>query len=281
MNNFKKYITLITFLSCIFILINCTKKEESPSVKTAINRIVSLSPSITRQIVDLEAEKLLVGVTSYHPPLKSKIEIIGTLIKPDLEKILMLSPDIILYSVEDRTTQNIERLSGLGIKKFMFKWNTGFDAICENYLALAKILDKSELAEKKLERYRQLLEQEKLAAENKKIAFFVSNIPLMTVSGSSHIGRIINDAGGINVFNDLKKPYSIISIESVISRDPDIIISMLPNAKKFFKNLLKDFKWINAVKNDSIYFISPENVAHFTPGDYVKSVRIISGILKK
>lgn len=37
-------------------------------VRGDLRRVVSLSPSVTRQMVDLGAEDLLAGVTSYHPP---------------------------------------------------------------------------------------------------------------------------------------------------------------------------------------------------------------------
>ena len=80
--------TLIPLISIV--LFFPAGKTESITTGRQIKRIVSLSPAITRQIIDLESEHLLAGVTSYHPPLTREVDIVGTLVQPNIEKIVLL-----------------------------------------------------------------------------------------------------------------------------------------------------------------------------------------------
>jgi ABC-type hemin transport system substrate-binding protein len=68
-----KKVYVSTVLAALFFFSLCSgEKKEGVPVMAPPERVVSLSPSITRQIIDLGGENILVGVTSYHPPLKKK-----------------------------------------------------------------------------------------------------------------------------------------------------------------------------------------------------------------
>jgi ABC-type Fe3+-hydroxamate transport system substrate-binding protein len=247
--------------------------------KREIKRVVSLSPAITREMIDLDSEDLLVGVTSYHPPLKKKIEIVGSLIQPSIEAIISLKPDIILFSMEDNPIQSIERFDATGIATHIFGRNGNFEEICTNYLSLAEILGKKRLATTKIEHYRRSLKR--VEGREYTIAVFISHNPLITASGNSYVGRVIEDAGGINCFDELDVPYPIISTEFITVKNPDIIISIIEGTENFFKNKLKNFQFIGAIKDNNIYSISPDRIAFYTPRDYVASVKEVSEIIRR
>jgi len=266
----------------ILFLLSC--RGEAPlshheDVKSS--RIVSLSPSITAQILDLDGAHLLVGVTTYSPPLPHKVEIVGSLTNPNVEKIILLKPDAVLYSIEDAAVQRTEQLTAMGIKLFTFKRNSDYAAICYNYRKLAEIIGQEELAEKKLADYNRKLKEIKTKAAGNRIkpsaAFFVSQEPLITVSRLSFISGIIDDAGGRNVYHDLEKAYPLVSAESLIILKPDIIISMMPDGEKFFTSLLSGYNRKDKDLPVKIYSINPDNVALYTPGNYVSSVEEIWG----
>ncbi len=268
----------------ILLLLSC--RGEAPlshheNVKSS--RIVSLSPSITAQILDLDGAHLLVGVTTYSPPLPHKVEIVGSLTNPNVEKIILLKPDAVLYSVEDAAVQRTEQLTAMGIKLFSFRRNSDYKTICDNYRSLARIIGREELAEKKLAAYNRKLEEIKIKAAGNRIkptaAFFVSQEPLITVSRLSFISGIIDDAGGINVYHDLEKAYPIVSAESLIILKPEIILSMMPDGEKFFSSLLAGYSSIYKDFSGKVYPINPDNAALYTPGNYVSSVEEIWGII--
>jgi ABC-type Fe3+-hydroxamate transport system substrate-binding protein len=268
-----------------FLFLSCGNAENTTKINGIYNRIVSLSPSITRQIIDLKADGDLVGVTKFHPKLKRKIEIIGTIVTINYEKIISLKPDIILLSDEDNSVQNIERLKSIGIKIYSFKKNKDYKSICKNYIILGEILNKKDYTLKKIENYNKKLERVKKKIRSKKenprkIAFFLSHRPLITVSGRSFIGSMIVDSGARNVFNDLKQSFPIISLESIIIREPDLIISTMKKPEVFFNDILGKFIKIPAIKNNKIFYMTDKNILYYTPKDYIKGIELLFNIIE-
>ena len=111
------------------------------------------------------------------------------------------------------------------------------------------------------------------------MVFLVSADPIVTVSYSSYINQIIEDAGGINIYKDLKRPYPVISIESLIKRNPDIIISMTDVAKSQFKEKLASMGPHGHTLIKRIIRVSPDYISSYTPADYIKAVEKISAII--
>ena len=291
LNKFKIIFEKIRSNSVPFLILICLsvflflKDEDAETSKTAgkVKRVISLSPAITRQITDLESEHLLVGVTSYHPPLTRKIKIVGTLVRPNIEEIVILKPDIVFVSEEDNGVQFIEMLNATDIAVYTFGRNHSFDSICKNYLKLASILQKSKLAEKKLQYYKKSLNSEPVTWEKPFVALFVSGKPLVGVSNVTYIGKIIKDAGGINSLRLLGAPYPKLSLEHLVNLNPDIVISILYHTgtnSDSLKKSLTDFPKLKVMKRDSIYSLKADNICLYTPGDYVKSVKQVSHIIK-
>lgn len=274
--------TLIPLMSIV--LFFPAEKTESITTGRQIKRIVSLSPAITRQIADLESEHLLAGVTSYHPPLSRKVDIVGTLVQPNIEKIVLLRPDIVFFSEEDNKVQFTEMFTATKIPTRVFGRNDSFKTICAHYLELAEILGKKELAIRKLEGYRKILESSRQSSRKMRLALFVSNEPLLGVSDMSYIGKMIRDAGGINTLRALDQPYPTLSLEHLVKLNPDIIISIMYHDDSYripFSEILKDFPELTAMKNDSMYSIPLDSVCYYTPGDYVLACRQISQIINR
>lgn len=283
MNVFKRFKTfnpLLLFIAIIFFMIY--NRHERVSVATGeIRKVVSLSPAITREIIDLESEYLLVGVTEYHPPLSRKIDIVGNLIQPNIEKIISLNPDIVMLSNEDNPIQSVERLDATGIRTHSFGRNEDFEEICSNYLKLATLIGKRELARSKLTEYRNTLRAIRHNETRLSIALFIDHSSLIAASGNSYVGKIIKDAGGSNCLEGFEVPYPIVSEEFIVTCNPDIIISIREGSENYFKRIFSDFPFITAIKNDTIYSIRPDRVAFYTPGDYVSSVQEIAEIIRK
>lgn len=276
------FLIIPVFISVL--LIPLDEKGGNDSDAGPIKRIVSLSPAITRQLIDLDAEDLLIGVTSYHPPLSRKIEIVGTLIQPNIEKIVILKPHIVLISGEDVGVQFLEMLNATNIRTHTFGMNYNYDVICDNYLQLARLINKSGLAKNKIKKYRKSLRSAISESDKMSIALFVSSKPIMGVSNVSYIGKIIGDAGGVNCLRLLKRPYPTLSLEHLIILDPDIIISVLYHDGKTgdsFKKMLNNFSDLTTVKRQSFYTIPEEFICYYTPGDYVKAVNQVCEIITK
>lgn len=256
----------------------CTDRTPDNEKITA-GRIISLSPSVTGQIIDLGAEESLVGVTPYHPPLKKDVPVVGTYINPSIEKIVALKPDIILMSEDDADIQQNSFFKKFGLRYFMFGRNSGFDDICSNYIRLAEITGKKRYGEEKIAYYRKRLNSVRAKSLNTRVVFLVSVRPLITVSGSSHISNIIGDAGGTNVFKNLKNPYPILTLESLITADPDVVIIMNPGEDVYLYDRLRNFTGIGFIKRKNIFVAGDSTIPYYSPKEYVLSVEKISEIL--
>jgi ABC-type Fe3+-hydroxamate transport system substrate-binding protein len=238
---------------------------------------------VTRQIIDLEAEDNLVGVTPYCPSSKKNIAIVGTYINPSIETIISLKPDIVFMSEEDRDIQRDNFFKKFGLKYYKFGRNDRFETICSNYKKLSEMIGKRDYAEKKIDSYVNRLNRIKGSGESMcsplKVVFLVSVKPLITVSGLSYISDIIHKSGGINIFKDLKSPYPILTLEALIIKQPDIVIVMNHGDELYLSNKLKNFQNIDFVNKKNIFALGDENIPYYTPKDFVISVEKIYKIL--
>jgi len=276
-------------LSLLILFPACAQEKKIAPAERPIARIISLSPSITREIVDLGAEKLLVGVTSYDDYRIRGREVVGTLIQPHIEKIILLKPDLVLFSAEDGLVQNADRLTDAGVAFHRFARNKNFDDIVKNYLILADILGAEETARKKIRQYREMHDRvsgalpSDVALRRPRAAFLLSCSPLIVVSNDSFIGQIIRDAGGACPFGGGGGPHPLISIETLVESDPDLIISMSggEDTGDFFRRLAADFGELKAVRNGNIFTVADTSLPYYTPADYVKSLGRIADMIRK
>lgn len=82
-------------------------------------RVVSLVPSMTGSMLDLQLGEHLVGVTDYCLPQETGFERlarVGGTRSPDTAKILALKPDLVLANQEENTRQTVEELEAHGIR---------------------------------------------------------------------------------------------------------------------------------------------------------------------
>ncbi len=268
-----------SILACLLVYAGCGKKESPPEKNWNIpRRIVSLSPSITKMIIELKGEKSLVGVTSYHPPLKKPVPVIGTLVNPVVEKIIQMKPDAVFLSREDGATQKTDLLRATGLRVIELERHRNFNDIKNNYLLLGAILGQERLASRNMADYEKKLADTFISDGNKKsVIFLISTRPVVTISRGSFIHAIISDAGGANVFENLASAYPVITFEAIVQANPEVIIVMTRGGKEEISARLKTFP-LRVNKKRNIFEILPDSVAYYTPSDYLKAVEEIRGI---
>ena len=90
--------TLSLLVALLLGVLGGCDRSEGP-VSTAASqgpRIVSLSPALTQALIDFECEEHLVGCTPYAPPGVENVPVVGDLLAPDLERLLVVSPTLLL-----------------------------------------------------------------------------------------------------------------------------------------------------------------------------------------
>ena len=139
MNIAIKKLRQLYIIVILFILTAIVCAEES-------KRIISLAPSITESLYELGLEQSVKGITIYCPKGAIKKEVIGTLLEPDMEKIILLNPDLIIATKEGNNKAIVEKLERLGFDVYVVESSENFNEICENYYRLAKKLDRTKEA---------------------------------------------------------------------------------------------------------------------------------------
>ena len=113
---------LFTFVAALFFAISGWAQPK---------RIVSTFPSATETLFALGVGEWVIGVSTYcrYPPVVLSLPRIGTYIKPDVEKMATLRPDLVI--VQRTAGGFVERLAALGIRSTQVT----FGSLSEVYLS--------------------------------------------------------------------------------------------------------------------------------------------------
>ncbi|MEM4311194.1 MAG: cobalamin-binding protein [Nitrososphaerales archaeon] len=243
-------------------------------------RIVSLAPSVTEILFAIEAEDKIVGVDKFSDYPKEvldrvkegKIVLVGGIVDPTLEKIIELRPDVVIFGLELQK-KLVSRFEERGIKVLGFG-PASLEELYQKILTIGKAVNREKqaimLVNSMKDKVDEIVKKVKQAKERPKVYYEVWPNPLISVSKGSWIHDLINLAGGINIFENATAPYPIVSSESVIQANPDIII--LPYEIKV-EDVKSRAGWdkINAVKNNRIFQIDGNLVNRSGP-------RIVEGL---
>ena len=245
--------------------------QRKVSLEKPAKRIISLAPHTTELIFAAGAGHLLVGVSEYsdYPEEAKKIASIGNIFALDLERILALKPDLVVIWGTGNAKQLAKKLRDNHLNVFESE-PTSFEMIATSIENLA-ILSGTEVQGKIVsDRFRQrlnLLQKTYALKENQKalsVFFQIARSPLMTINKSHMISSIINLCGGKNIFNDLHELSSTITVESVITANPDVIITSEQGSQVSF-DTWKKIPQLSAVKLNNLLTVNGNHIYRAGP----------------
>lgn len=248
-------------------------------------RIISLAPSVTESLYELGEDKEIIAVTVYCPKGSSKKEIIGTLTEPNLEKIIALKPDLIVSTKEGNNKSSVEKMQRLGFKVYVMETFSSFEEICSNFQNLANFIGKGDTAASIICGVKgeiDLIYDRTKKFPNEKIFWEIGAKPLFSAGKKSFINDYNKFAGGINIFGHIDKRYPNVTLETVVEKNPDVIIlvNMGDIGKEEMLNWDK-YKNVNAVKNNRLYMLEANDIFTPTPKTFLKGVKIVEKVLHK
>ena len=192
-------------------------------------RIVSLCPSITKLVFDLEAGSMLVGVTRFcvHPAEgASSLQKVGGTKDPHLQTILELQPDLVLMNREENRREDAEFLRAQGLNCH-FSHPQTLPSVVDFVEELGALLDRQHQACGVAENIRKAWDQARQNSSRRRAltwAYLIWRKPWMTVNGSTYIHHLLVEAGGSNVFADLPDPYPAISTHQLAVQQPETVM---------------------------------------------------------
>ena len=225
--------------------------NEEPS------KIISVAPNITEMIYKLGTEDKLVGRTNYcdYPEEVSSIESIGTLRKPDIEKIISLEPQLVITSThfDDENTAKLEA-AGISVIALYEEFNvTGVYTMIET---LGTALNKQDEAAKTVADMKSTINKVEEAVEGleEPTVYYVVQYGEsgdFSAPENTFVGQLIDMAGGNNIVPE-QDSWSY-SLEALLEADPEIIV--VRNGEKEGFESLEAYKELTAVKEGNVYEI--------------------------
>lgn len=193
-------------------------------------RIVSLAPHITELVYAAGAGKALVGVSDYSdfPAAARSLPRIGGGSGLDLEAILMLRPDLVIAWGSGNPPAQVARLRQLGMRVYVSEPRVMAD-IVSSLQRLGRLSGHEQTAAaaaRRFESERRRLARRYSGRPAVSVFYQIWDHPLMTVNGDHLISDVGRLCGGTNVFAGLPGLAAQIGIESVLERDPQVIIAV-------------------------------------------------------
>ncbi|GID06626.1 cobalamin-binding protein [Pseudomonas sp. 008] len=195
----------------------------------AAERVVSLAPSLSEIVIELNSADLLVGVldAGERPVELKDIPSVGRYGQLDIERLLSLKPDLLLLWPGSVGPAQREQLKRLNIPTYVAEPHN-FEQLTVQIEAIATQLGRAERGVALAEKLRQRLDslrQRYRREEPLRVFYQVWDRPLYTVGGRQIISDALQVCGARNVFADLPQPAPQVSVEAVLQRNPELILA--------------------------------------------------------
>lgn len=194
----------------------------------AQERIVALSPAINEIIFALDAGDSIIANTDHarYPEEAKKLPKVGGYFAPNLEKIILLQPTLVV--MQKNNIQMAKKLNILGIKTKVIHIDS-LSSIKKAILELGLLLDKETKAKSIVKEINHELNTLKNITNNKKILIvFGRNVDLsknVFVAGQNlYYDEIINSSGNTNALQSSRKGQPILNMENIIATNPDMVL---------------------------------------------------------
>ena len=208
-----------------------------PAPNQGSQRFISLSPTLTEILFELGAGRDLVAVTTYcvYPEEAKAKEKIGDFVNPNFEKIVGLKPDVV-FAETWSSSKIVARLRGSGLVVREVKSPRSVEEIYQTILQVGEGLGKENRANETVASMKRRIEAIRTRADQMKphpSIYIEIDLPSWTVGRTSYTSEAIEICGARNIFNDVDKPALQASKETIIERNPDVILTFDSNPEEF------------------------------------------------
>ncbi len=269
----------LIFISESFALSVVDDKNNTVTLSRPAQRVITLAPSLTELIFKIGAEDKLVATvkSSNYPNAATKIARVGDYERFNMETLLSYKPDLILAWSVGNSRQQVEKVKNFNIPVYLSEPHQ-IEDIANTLRNIGTLLGKQQTANRMASNFEKRLlriKEENKAKKKLKVFYQIWSDPIYTINGDTVISRIMQICGLENVFSQARIPAPKITQESVIKRNPEVIIaSGVANGIKVtapaWLSIWKKWPSISAVANENLFFIHPDIINR-------QSTRILDG----
>jgi len=221
---------LLLFFLSVGLVLACSKQTGSEQV-TVPQRIISLAPNLTETLFALGAGNRVIAVSDFckYPGETARLEKIGGVFNPNLERMISLRPDLILGLPAHADLART--LSGYGLKTRLLK----SDSVTE----ILAMIDSIGVITRQTTQSREMIRQIRFRLAGKPEPVRMNSALLLigrepgtvrdlgVVGPGSFIDELWVMCGGRNSFSGIGSAYARISQEALLFGKPDIIIEFV------------------------------------------------------
>ena len=258
-------------------------------------RIVSTAPSITEMLYALGLGDRVVGVTTFchYPPEAARKPKIGNYLRPDVEAILALRPDLVI--AEKSMVQQAMSLPRLKLNVLEVDDST-VPGIYDSIRTIGRVDRGHGRRPRRSAGASRRSSRASGSAPRRlpkvRVLFVVGRTPgriedLIAAGSSSYLNQVMEIAGGRNILDDAVIAYAKVSLEEVLSRNPDVIIDMGEMAqtvgvtaeqKRAVALLWRRYPNLKAVRTNKVFAVASD--LFVVPGPRVTdAARQLAGLL--
>ena len=227
------------------------------------HRVISLMPSVTDTVFALGAGDDVVGISDYtkYPAAALTKPSVGDLIKPSIETILALHPDLVIGYQPAGPMEVTDQLERVGIPIFLVRHNAlhGIAGIMHSVETIGQALNRTSQADALVNRLQQRVDAVRARTKGlpaPRVFMPIWYDPITTIGKNAFITEVIEAAGGRSVTDDLSTEWPQISMEVVLERAPDALL--LVRGGKTTLQVLQDrpgWSSMTAIKARRAYYV--------------------------
>jgi cobalamin transport system substrate-binding protein len=266
-------------ISVLFVTPLARGQQPPPASTPYPSRIISLIPAVTEMLFAIGAGPRVVAVGSFdrYPPEVAKLQRVGALLDPDVERILSLRPDLVaVYASQSDLRTQLERAK---IPVYVYS-HAGLADVLTTLTEIGKRVghdrEAADLARSIQARVDAVHRRvEGRARPRTLVVFDRETLTLRGIYASGGIG-FVNDmveaAGGDNVFSDVKQQSVQATTELILARRPDTILELrgdpVPaDTKRKEIDVWRALASLPAVRRSRVYFLDDQRTV--VPGPRV------------
>ncbi|MEW6691924.1 MAG: cobalamin-binding protein [Pseudomonadota bacterium] len=233
-------------------------------------RVVSLAPHLTEMLFAIGVTPVGVVERSDYPPAARTLPPIGPYHSPDLERLMLLHPDLVVAWQSGTPSAQLERLRGLGLKVLVTR-GQALDDIPRELRALGRLTGQEASAERAATAFERELDA--LTTQHAHVRtlsgfYEIWPKPLITISDAHFIGQAMARCGIRNIVGPAMGETPTWSEEAVLRARPELLLTS-PPARDFDR--WRRWKDLPAVQHDALIVLPPDVLMR--PGP-----RLIEGI---
>lgn len=264
--------------SCLLVAQDKILKDDVGNLftlKSPPQRIISLAPNITEILFGLGLGDRVVGVTRYcdYPAEALTREKIGGMLDPDIEKISVLDPDLII-AFRGNPLSAIKKLQDLRLPVFILDIGIDLESVFPLVSKIGRVTLKEAEAQTLISTLKKKYGYVETALESvslkPRVFLNIHGLGLSTCGRDSYFNDLLAKAKAVSITGHIPQNWLEYSRERFLRDDPDVIVILTKSQPDFelARRWLKSqpgFSELRAVKSGRILFMDENPASRFGP----------------